>query len=193
MKPAISSCITCLLALMVNVQSYYKIGEHTVTVSADNTTHIYKYTNNDIKIKLQNATNKYIGTPMDYTNGRTMAEADNVLSEAFTPKNSVEETYAAMVALFDKTITETDGEDVRKNINHQVPMFMTLAVSSTTGKIMEAHYRISVGDGFDEVSPKAYYHIEKALKENISFNVTETGKQLNYLPITYLIFLPEKK
>lgn len=191
MKTSVLIGSILILAFSANAQSYYKIGEHTITVSADNTTHTYKYMNNDIKVRMHNTANKYTNVIMQYADGSD--KAINIFTLNFTPEGGDEDTYNEMVALCDSIITKFDGERVRKNINHHEPLFVEFAVNSSTGKIEDISYRIPIGDGFDEVSPTTYYYIEKALKENVSFVITDTERQFNYLPIEYHIYLPEKK
>ena len=68
-------------------------------------------------------------------------------------------------------------------------LFITLIINPDTGNVQEVNFEFPGLSGYSKIPIERYRQIELAIKDEITFDITEAGKKLNYC-MTYIVFAP---
>lgn len=61
-----------------------------------------------------------------------------------------------------------------------INMFIALRVSSTTGKVTDVYFNYATSTYYEKIPIEVFYNIEKRMKDELLFEITDFGKSLTY-------------
>ncbi len=91
-----------------------------------------------------------------------------------------EEQRRLLRSIVDEAFSQNEVE----NLNGR-PLRIATIISSSTGKITNVYFDFFVWEGYVDVPVEVYREIELRLKSELSFELTDLGRQLNYCLLSW--------
>ncbi|MDR1414944.1 MAG: DUF5043 domain-containing protein, partial [Odoribacteraceae bacterium] len=155
-------------------QTYYY--DETKTFHEDGFT--YQCDNDEGNIRLYNSQNRFVYTEKTYRDGSKLPE-DIARGRIHAIE---EENWTRPKARSIANDTFSAGEKaIVKGWRYGIQMM----IDTDTGKVTEVVFFFSARSPYARILPSTYREIERRLKTEIWFTITDVGKQLNFASLTW--------
>jgi len=180
MKKMFLSAIITIIAFSASAETnYYPNPPGTIT--RDGYTYKYRLKRGWMEIitptsgfiELYNADNSYHGVKLEYRDGRELTFEMSLGIKDIEDRNLTRQQTQEMV----NNLFSSQQRSMLKGYS----MNIHLRINPDTGKILDVYFALLRADPFVYIPVETFRNIELALKRNLTFTVTEKGRELNFV------------
>ena len=186
MKKTIISIILSLIVATVAAQTNHYPG---ITGTISKSGYSYKYRNAKISgveatslLELYNAVTSYLDVKWAYKDGSNMS-----IHKALGDDSSNNPDFSNSSQSIAQTLAMVDGcfTSQQKSTLRGKSMGISIRINPATGRIADVYFDFFRDSPFANIPVETYRSIELALKQSLTLTVTNEGRRLNYIELTW--------